>query len=166
MTTRNRAHLANVAFFVALMSTAIALSAGLAHVFELINKMALDREAYFTVQQIYAGWNLFAVVLLFELAAILAVIVLHRRQRIPVIAAGLALGGLIGAQVAFWTYTFPANVATQNWMVQPDNWEALRDQWEYSHLAGALFQLIAMAALIVALIAREKPSARFTPAGS
>lgn len=166
MTARNRAHLANATFFIALMSTAIALSAGLAHMFELINKMALDREAYFTVQQIYAGWNLFAVALLIEFVAILAVIVLHRRQRIPVIAASLALGGLIGAQVIFWTYTFPANAATRNWTVQPENWEALRDQWEYSHLAGALFQLVAMAALIVALIARDKPSAPITPAGS
>lgn len=166
MTARRRAHLANAAFFVALMSTAIALSAGLAHAFELINKMALDKEAYFTVQQIYAGWNLFAIVLLIELAAILAVIVLHRRQRIPVIAASLALGGLIGAQVVFWTYTFPANAVTQNWTVQPENWQALRDQWEYSHLAGALFQLIAMAALCVAVIARDKAAPRITPAGS
>jgi hypothetical protein len=55
----------------------------------------------------------------------------------------------------FWIFTFPANVATDNWTVVPDNWQALRGQWEYSHAAGAGFQLLAMSSLIVASLAHK-----------
>jgi hypothetical protein len=37
--------------------------------------------------------------------------------------------------------------------------EALRAQWEYSHLAGAGFQTVAMIALIIAVLSRD-PSRR------
>ena len=52
----------------------------------------------------------------------------------------------------FFTWTSPANVATQHWTVVPDHWQELRRQWEYSHAAAALlnftaFCLIAWAAL-------------------
>jgi hypothetical protein len=71
-------------------------------------------------------------------------------------AACVALACLAAAQVIFWTYTFPANVATQNWTSVPANWEDLRRQWEYSHAAGAIFQMLAMCALIVAAATRAR----------
>jgi hypothetical protein len=55
----------------------------------------------------------------------------------------------------FWTYTFPANVATENWTKVPEDWEALRWRWEYSHVAGAVCQILAMCGLIVAVLARN-----------
>jgi len=41
--------------------------------------------------------------------------------------------------------------------VQPDNWEALRLQWEYSHAGGAVLQLVAMASLIVGALGDNRP---------
>jgi hypothetical protein len=55
----------------------------------------------------------------------------------------------------FWIWTYPANQATGNWTVQPENWEILRRNWEYSHFAGAVFQVLAMAALIIAVLRRH-----------
>ena len=46
-----------------------------------------------------------------------------------------------------------------NWTQPPANWEPLRAQWEYSHLAGAGFQTLAMVALIIAVLRRD-PSRR------
>jgi hypothetical protein len=60
----------------------------------------------------------------------------------------------LGAQALFWAYTYPANVATVNWTVQTENWERLRRQWEYSHLAGAGLQLLAIMSLVIAVLAR------------
>jgi hypothetical protein len=40
----------NIAFFVALFSTALALGAALAHALEFPNKIGLARESYFAVQ--------------------------------------------------------------------------------------------------------------------
>lgn len=139
-------------FFIALVATAVALGAALAHLFELPNKIQLSRDAYFTVQQIYRGWNHLAYVLAVELGAILALIVLSWATPRLFWPALIALGAFAGAQVVFWVYTYPANAATNQWTTIPQNWEALRAQWEYSHAAGALFQLVALCALIVAVI--------------
>jgi hypothetical protein len=142
-------------FFVALMASALAMAAALAHALELPNKIGLSADAYFTVQAIYQGWNRLAYLLAVELISILGVVYLYRgeaRVRRPAI---WALVCLVAAQVCFWLWTFPANVATDNWTTRPDNWEALRTQWEYSHLAGAAFQVLVVAALIVAVLRRD-----------
>lgn len=146
----------DAALFVALLSTAIALGGALAHAFALPNKIALPRDDYFITQAIYRGWWQFAYVLAVQLAAILAVILLSRRRPGAFWPAVTALACLVAAQVAFWTYTWPANVATGDWTSVPENWETLRRQWEYSHAAGAAFQLLAMASLIVAALARGR----------
>lgn len=70
-------------------------------------------------------------------------------------AALAALICLIGAQAVFWIWTFPANQATSNWTTQPEAWQRLRIEWEYSHLAGAVFQTLAMASLVVAVLRRR-----------
>jgi hypothetical protein len=157
MEAGSRSFAREAAFFIALLATSFALGGALAHAFELPNKFGLGRDAYFVVQTIYSGWDRLAYVLALELAGMLAVIFLHRAEPRILWWACAALGGLVCAQIVFWVWTFPANQATENWTHQPANWEALRAQWEYSHLAGAGFQMIAMTALIIAVL-RRAPS--------
>jgi hypothetical protein len=142
-----------VALFLALLSTAISLGPALAHLLELPNKMQLPADLYFATQQLYNGWAWIAVVLLVQLVSIIAVGVLGRSDPSTLYSSLVALAGLIAAQAVFWIWTYPANVATAQWTKMPENLEALRVQWEYSHAAGAVFQLTAMAALIVAAVA-------------
>jgi hypothetical protein len=59
---------------------------------------------------------------------------------------------IAGAQVVFWTYTYPANQATNNWTVLPANWLTLRTQWEYSHATGAGLNFIAFITLILSVL--------------
>ena len=149
----------DVVFFVALLATALALGGALAHALELPNKIGLSRDDYFVVQQVYRGWDRLAVLLLVELVAMIALAVMSRRRpRVfwPVVAAIFCL---LSAQLLFWLFTFPANVATENWTRMPDDWERLRTQWEYSHLAGAIFQILAMTALIVAALTHARTGA-------
>jgi hypothetical protein len=49
-----------------------------------------------------------------------------------------------------------ANQATNNWTVLPENWLQLRSQWEYSHAASAVLNLIALIALIGSVLARDE----------
>jgi hypothetical protein len=155
--SRKQALLANdVTLFVALLTTALALGGALAHALELPNKMAMTRDDYFVAQQIYRGWNQLAYLLAVQLTALIAVTVrFWNRPRVvwPTLAA---IGGLVAAQLVFWVWTFPTNAATDSWTLVPDNWQTLRAQWEYSHLAGAACQLFAMGALIVAALARRR----------
>lgn len=148
------------ALFVALMATAVALGAAMAHLLELPNKIGLAREPYFIVQGIYAGWWQLAYVLVMQLAGILAVSWLWRRHPAVMHAALAALLCLVAAQVVFWVWTEPANVATRNWTFAPDNWETLRRQWEYSHAGGAVLQLACMAFLVISALAAGRPAAR------
>ena len=54
--------------------------------------------------------------------------------------------------IVFFSVTFPANKATQNWTVLPEGWEMLRRQWEYSHATGALLYFVALAMLALSVI--------------
>lgn len=145
-----------IAFFIALLSTALALGAALAHALELPNKIGLERDQYLVVQSLYRGWNQLAYLLLIEFISILAVIIMARREPRVFRPALVAILCLIAAQAVFWAYTFPANVATDNWTTIPPDWETLRLRWEYSHAAGAVFQVLAMSALIIAALSRAK----------
>lgn len=152
MTERTAAR--DIAFFIALMATALALGPALAHALELPGKIGMSVGEYFTVQRIYQGWNQIAYVLALQAAGILGVIALY--WRVPAVRwpALVALFALVAAQVLFWTLTFPANQATANWTQRVETWEALRMQWEYSHLAGAGFQLLAMTSLVFGALHR------------
>jgi hypothetical protein len=147
-------------FFLTILVTLLALAPALAHLFELPRKMMLDRHAYFTVQQIYAGWNLFGVVIVLQL--LLLVLLAWRSAGEyyvfrPVLVALLMLGL---AQAVFWLFTFPANAATHNWTVIVPDWQALRHQWEYSHAIGAGCQSLGICALVWALFARVRAGGR------
>lgn len=138
--------------FLAVMLTALALVPAGAHLFEMANKMVLSQEAYFTVQNIYAGWALFGFVLFGALAANLVLAIMLRGQGVH-FALALAAFLLVAATLAiFFIWTFPANQATQNWTVVPENWQALRLQWEYAHATNAVLTFLALCALVLELL--------------
>ena len=122
--------------FLAVLLTALAFVPAGAHLFELPNKIGLPRDAYFVAQGIYRGWALFGLVLFGALAANLALAAALRPRR-----AGLLVAlGL----VVFFVWTYPANLATENWTRMPADWEGLRRQWEYSHAANAGLAFLAL----------------------
>jgi len=56
-------------------------------------------------------------------------------------------------QIVFWTWTYPVNVATENWSVMPQAFEEGRAQWEYSHAANAVITLCAFVFMGLAIFA-------------
>lgn len=150
----------DVLFFAAILAALISLAPGLAHLFEMPRKMSLGREAYFTVQQIYSGWELFGVAILAQFVAIAWLAWRSAGEYYVFRPVAVALLLLILAQALFWLFTFPANTATSNWTVVPPDWQTLRGQWEYSHLGGALCQATGLGCLIWALFARIRAAGR------
>ncbi len=144
------------AFLAATISNVLALGAALAHAYALPNKIGLTRDDYVAAQQAYEGWNSFAFVLSIEATALIALLIYYWRAPPLRRLLAWALGFFVASQVVFWAFTFPANLATEGWTQIPDNWAALRARWEYSHLAGAVFQLSVFFALLTALL-REFP---------
>jgi hypothetical protein len=66
-----------------------------------------------------------------------------------------ALLSLVGTQIIFWTFTYPADQQTNNWTVLPGDWVRLRNQWEYSHARSAGLNLLAGAALILSALTKR-----------
>jgi hypothetical protein len=137
----------------AFLFAALSLGPALAHLLELPNKIGLSRDAYFTVQAIYRGWALLGIVVVAALLSTLALAIVLRRERRPAMWAAAVFICIVLAQLVFWTFTYPANVATQNWTQIPPNWEELRQQWEYSHAAGSALTLGALMALVMSVLA-------------
>jgi len=90
---------------VALGLTAFILVPSGAHLFELPGKINLSREAYFTVQQIYAGWAWFAVAIGAAILANGALFVSeHRRDRIAARAALISSALIVVTLVIFFIW--------------------------------------------------------------
>ncbi|MFA7096633.1 MAG: DUF1772 domain-containing protein [Gammaproteobacteria bacterium] len=142
--------------FLALLFTALTLAPALAHLLELPNKIGLSRDAYLTVQQVYRGWALLGIVVAGALLSTLTLAVMVHRRPKPFVLTLIAFLCLVGTHVVFWTFTFPANQATENWTMLPANWQQLRAQWEYSHAAGAVLNLIALGALILSVLVPDE----------
>jgi hypothetical protein len=142
--------------FAALLFVALALAPALAHLLELPNKIGLSRADYATVQQLYRGWALLGVVVIGALVttAVLAIMVRTQAKEFAYVVAAFVC--IAGTQLVFWVWTFPVNQQTSNWTVLPENWMALRIQWEYSHAASAVLNLIALISLICSVLIRER----------
>lgn len=135
----------------AVVLTALALVPGGAHLFALPNKIALPEQQYFVVQSIYRGWALLGAVIFAAIGAnLLAALMLWRRRQAwwSSLAAGLLLVIML---LVFFSWTYPANQATQNWTVVEANWQALRMQWELSHAVSAALTFAALCCATLSL---------------
>jgi hypothetical protein len=143
--------------FVALLLTALALIPGGAHLLALPNKIDLPEAAYFTVQGTYRGWALLGIVLCAAIIADLALAIRLRRHRAAFWCALVAFLLMAATLAIFFAWIFPANQVTVNWTVVPENWRALRAQWEYSHAVNAVLTFLALCAVALAtLLARDE----------
>jgi hypothetical protein len=141
-----------LARFSSLLFTALAMAPAVAHLLELPNKIGLSRDEYLTVQQIYRGWALLGVVVFGAWISTLTLAVLSRRRRSELKFALAAFLSIVGTQVVFWTFTYPMNARTMNWTVLPEGWEAMRLQWELSHAASAILNLVALVMTILCVL--------------
>ena len=142
--------------FLALVLTTLALVPGGAHLLELANKLELAETDYFIVQAIYRGWAFLGVVTVAALIANLALAIATRGQGPAFGFALLAFVCMAVSLVVFFTFTYPANVATDNWTAVPADWEAMRWKWEMSHAASALITFVAFCATALSVLSAKR----------
>lgn len=155
-----------------LLLAAVAMALALAHALELPGKMRLSREDYLVVQPIYyPGFTVggFAEPLGLLAAALLLILTPFGSREFWLVL--VALLGLIGMQAVYWFVTHPVNrfwlrdqslgaAGAEFFALDPvrragaatDEWTALRDRWEYSHVARAVLGFVSLLALAVALV--------------
>src|SRR6516225_6662898 len=140
----------------AVISVALCLLPAGAHFFELANKMSLSTAEYMTTQKIYAGWSFFGVAIIAAIVFTLVHTLMVRAQRTAFLLSLSALLLLGATQVIFWTFTYPMNVATNNWTVSPQDFEAARRQWEYSHAANAVLTFVALVTITLSTLTSKR----------
>ncbi|HET6566985.1 MAG TPA: hypothetical protein VFG50_03405 [Rhodothermales bacterium] len=146
----------NIVRFISVLFIAVAMAAGFAHLLELPNKIRLSREDYLTVQQIYRGWALLGIAVIGALVSTLVLTIMVRENRTLFSLTLAATICIALSLVVFFTFTFPANRQTQNWTTLPENWQALRRQWEYSHAVGAGLYFAALILVTLSLLVGRK----------
>ena len=153
-----------------LLLVALAMATAVAHALELPGKMRLPRDTYLAVQTIYYPGFLIGGGL-GEFAGTLGTVALLFLTPGGSAAFWLTLAAcasMVTMHLIFWVFTQPVNrfwlrdqqMATAGatfFEVRGSNessardWTALRDQWEYSHLARAILSFIAVALLAIAI---------------
>ena len=142
----------------AVISVALCLVPAGAHFFELANKMSLSTAEYMATQKIYAGWSFFGVALIAALLFTLTHTLMVRAQHMAFLLSLIALLCLGATQVIFWTFTYPMNAATNNWTVVPQDFEATRLQWEYSHAVNAVLTFVALVTITLSAFTYTRDS--------
>jgi hypothetical protein len=122
-----------------------------AHLFELAGKLAMSPADYMATQRIYSGWALFGIVAVVAILLTLAHAILRRREWCVFVLSLVAFVCLLATIAVFAVFTYPKNVASRNWTVMPEQFEAARRQWEYSHATSALLTFVALIALTTAI---------------
>jgi len=130
-----------------------------AHLFELANKMYLPPAEYMIVQKIYAGWSLFGVAIVAALFLTSIHTFMVRVDRAAFLLSLTSVLCLAATQMIFWAFTYPMNVASNNWTVTPENFEVARRQWEYSHAVNAVITFIAFVAIISSVLVDKREMA-------
>jgi len=144
-----------VVTFFAVLLTALTLIPYGAHLFSLPNKIGMTQDQYFVAQSIYRGWALLSLILI---PAMLVDIVFAAmlRGEAGFVAAVTGCGCMATTLGVFFAFTYPANVATQNWTVVPPDWQTLRRNWECSHAANAVLAFAALCLIVLAALAPRR----------
>jgi hypothetical protein len=153
---------------------AVGLALTLSHALEFPGKLRLPKDTYIAVQSIYyPGFTIGGV--FGEFGAMVSTLVLLIVTPWATTTFWLTLGALVPLlimHVLYWVVTHPVN---KIWLkdqqlqgagaaffgvggkdaaghVEDQDWTALRDRWEYSHVARAVFAMLALMALATASV--------------
>jgi hypothetical protein len=151
--------------FVTILLSALVTGMAFCHALELPAKMQYSASLYITVQNsLYVAFGPPHIGMFIELAAPLAaiglaVLVRKRRPSFQWTLVAIALM-LLAFPVIFFAYTEPANTVFRAATPEaiPPNWEQLRAQWEYSHLARFFCHLASFSAFVISVLVETPTS--------
>lgn len=141
---------------ITIMFTALSMGMALCHLLEMPAKMTYDGALWLRLlQTLYGAFGTIGAFI--EVGAVITAVVLAIlvRRRRP--AFGWTLLGalcLVAAHLAWWVWVAPVNatMAPLTPETLPADWMRLRDQWEYTHAARAVLQIIALGALVLSIL--------------
>ena len=160
----------HAALFVAIVLSAVGMGLSLAHALELPGKRRLGRDAYFAVQSIYyPGFTIggaFGEPLAMAATLLTLLFTTPGSPLFWLVLSGLVC--LLFEHALYWLITHPVNkvwlrdhnlggggatfFASGGPAPSVQSWTTLRDRWEYSHVARAVFAALAFIFLMIAAL--------------
>jgi hypothetical protein len=139
------------------MSTAMSMSAAVAHFMELPAKMKYEPSLYVRLHRtLYPNFGRTAGPAEFLSVSSTSALALWSRGRRPAAfpLTATAAGCLVAAHGIFWTVVQPVNVEMMRWRLDaiPRHWAKLRDRWEYGHAVRAGLVTVALGILTCSLL--------------
>jgi hypothetical protein len=141
------------------MSTAITMSAAVAHVMEMPAKRRYDPSLYVMLHRtLYPNFGRTAGPAEGIAVVTTAALAWWTRRRnpkaFPLTAAAAAC--LAAAHGIFWSVVNPVNIEMSRWPLDaiPEGWTVARDRWEYGHAVRAVMVTGALAALTLSVFER------------
>jgi hypothetical protein len=135
-----------------MLLAALAVTAPMAHVLELPNKLQLDGPIWLAVQQqLYRGWGpVFGPVEIGSLLTALALVAARRRSGPSSRRTNLVAAAYAGMLAVFFAVNDPINRALATWTPDalPAGWPDYRLRWEIGHALSAALAILALTALI------------------
>jgi hypothetical protein len=151
--------LVRICRFIAIILSALVMGMALCHALELPAKMQYSASQYITIQNsLYVAFgppNIGAYIEVFAPVTAIGLAILVRKRRLAFQLTLLAVALMLLAFPAlFSVFIEPANVAFRSATPTsiPANWEQLRNQWEYAHLARFFCHLAGLSALVLSVL--------------
>jgi len=146
-----------------LLFAALAMGMHLAHALELHPKLQWGPELYFAVQSTLYKW--FGIIgPLLEIAALVLIAVLayaSRANRVMFPCAAFSAGMLVVGLGVWAAVVMPANIGLSTWAITrstPDDWMALRAQWQFGQAGILGLHLLGFCALATAVVRGAAPA--------
>jgi len=145
--------------FITIMLAALSMGIAFCHLLEMPSKMTYTGALWLALlQTLYGAFGTIGGVIEIGAVVTAAVLVFLVRRRRP--AFGWTLLGtlcLLAAHIAWWVWVAPVNATMVPLTPEtlPAGWTALRNQWEYTHAARAILQILGLGALLFSILAEN-----------
>ena len=142
--------------FFTIMLVALSMGMAFSHLLEMPAKMAYDGVLWLKLlKTLYWGYGTIGAVI--EVGAVITSVVLaylvrhHHKVFIWTLTGAICM---VAAHVSWWIWVRPVNVRLfpLTAATLPTNWMQLRNQWEYTHAARAILQIIALGTLTISVL--------------
>lgn len=142
---------------VTIMLLSLSMATAFCHLLEMPAKLKIDGARWLTLLQTLYPLAFGTVGAAAEIGAVVAAVVLAflvRRRRPAFGWMLLATLCLVAAHAAFWVWVAPVNatMAPLTPEALPPDWMRLRNQWEYTHAARAILQVVALGFLVFSVL--------------
>jgi hypothetical protein len=148
--------LVKIWWLVTIMLTALSMGTALCHLLEMPAKITYEGALWLTLLQTLYPPAFGTIGAFFEVGAVVTAVMLAFlvRRRPAFVWTLLGALCLVVAHAAFWIWVAPVNATMSPLTPEtlPADWMRLRNQWEYTHAARAVLQIVALGALVFSIL--------------